>query len=266
MAAKKQKRMSKEELAAPDEVEVVLSSFWESLYKYRMAVIGGVVGLLILGVVLWLSGRSSEASRASTGDALAEALTPVAATIGDEPEWFAQLNNVPRPPHYPSEAQRQAAAEVSLGQFLSSHGDHPSGALVALTHANLKLRQGDHDGAIAAADAWIASHAASPALPLAHDLRARALVAAGRRSDAVAAYDAAANLVGGTLKAHFLTQLADLLNPAIHDGGDKDKALARYEQALALLPPGKAPAQQSPFGPAESGPRPKIQARIALLK
>jgi tetratricopeptide (TPR) repeat protein len=262
--AAKQKRMTKEELRAPDEVEVVLGTFWESLYNYRKALIGGVIALLALGIVLWFVGRSNDSAKATVGDALADALKPVGASTGEEPAWYATLDRVPKPPHYADEATRASAADVALAEYAQKHADHGSVELVELARAQLALRKGDHAAALTAADAWLQKYTSSPAVPLVHDLKARALLAAGRHDDALAAWQAASNLVGGALKAHFLTEIGDLQNPAIYPGrGDAAKAVASYKQAIGLLPPSPPPA--IPGMPAQ-GPRPVLEARIALIE
>jgi len=262
--AAKQKPMTKEELRAPDEVEVALSSFWEKLYDYRKFIIGGVVALLVVGIALWFSGRASQSSKAAAGDALAEALVPVGASTGEEPTWFATLENVPKPAHFADEATREAAAQASLAKFVAEHGSEASVELVELTQAQLKLRSGDAAGALAAADAWIGKYASSPVLPLAHDLKARALLASDKRDEALAAWQAASGPVGGALKAHFLTQIGDLQNPSMYPGaGDQAKALAAYKEALGLLP--AAPPSAIPGMPT-FGPRSDLEARIALIE
>jgi tetratricopeptide (TPR) repeat protein len=263
MAEKAAQRMTKEELRAPDEVQVALGTFWEKLYKYRKAIIGAVVALVAIGIVLWFLGRSKEGDRAQTGDALAEALRPVGASTGEEPPWPEDFARVPKPPHFADEATRLAAAETSVEQFLSANQGKPVAEAVALTRANLKLRKGDHAAALADVDAWLAAHPQSPAVALAHELRSRALLAAGRHEDAIAALNTAAGLVSGPLKATLLTRVGDLQNPAMFAGkGSAEAALANYKQALALLPPATPPQPGYPV----TGPRPMLEARISLLE
>jgi tetratricopeptide (TPR) repeat protein len=261
------KPMTKEELRAPDEVEVKLSAFWQGLYDHRKLIFGGVAVLLVGGVVLWFSGRAKTSARTSLGDAMADALKPVGASTGEEPEWYAQLEKVPKPVHFADEKTRADAATASLDAFLKAHPSEAAAAPVALTVANLKLRKGDHAAALTEVEAWIGANASSSALPLAHDLKGRALLAAGKLDEAEATFSTAAGLVEGPLKAHLLLQVADLQNPAVHPGrGDATKALASYKAALALLPEPPKPTEPVLFAAPESGPRSVVQARMALLE
>jgi hypothetical protein len=258
------KPMTKEELRQPDEVEVKLSAFWQGIYDHRKLIFGGAAVLLVGGVALWFSGRAKTGSRATMGDAVAEAVAPVGATTGEEPDWYAKLENAPKPVHFADEKARAEAATASIEAFLKAHGGEPAAVPMAITAANLKLRKGDHAGALKDVDAWIAANSGSAALPLAHDLKARAHVAAGELDKAEAAYTVVAGVVEGRLKAYFLTQIADLQNPAIHPGkGDAAKALATYKAALAVLP---EPPKSAEAGASDAGPRGVVLARIALLE
>ena len=265
--APKDKPMTKEELRQPDEVEVQLHAFWQGIYDHRKLIFGGVVVLAVAGVAMWFAGRSKSSERTALGDAVADALKPVGASTGEEPEWFAQLEKIPKPVHFADEKARADAATAAIDGFMKAHAGSPAATPMALTAANLKLRKGDAAGALVDADAFLKDHGSDSAAVLAHDLKARAHLAAGGLDAADAAWTAAAGLVDGALKAHFLLQVADLQNPAVHSGrGDAAKALASYKAALALLPEPPKPTEPSLFALPQSGPRSVVQARIALLE
>jgi hypothetical protein len=265
--ARKEKPMTKEELRQPDEVEVKLNKFWEGLYKLRHYILGGVAVLVVIGGVLWFTGRSTASAKVALGDETAEALKAVGATTGEEPSWFAQLEKVPKPAHFADEKTRAEAATKGIDAFLAAHAGSPVAVPMGLTAANLKLRKGDAKAALADVEGWLTANADSPAVTLAEDLKARAHVAAGQLDEAEAAWTKAAEQVEGPLKAHFLTQIADLQNPSVHPGrGDAAKALATYKAALALLPEPPKPAEPTLFAMPQSGPRSAVQARIALLE
>ena len=58
MAKAKKHEMTKEELRAPDEIEVALKGFWEKLYGHRKLIIIGVGALVAIGIVSWVIGAS----------------------------------------------------------------------------------------------------------------------------------------------------------------------------------------------------------------
>lgn len=238
MAKSKKHRMSKQELRAPDEVEVALRGFWEKLYKYRKLALAGVVVLVAAGVAVWVIGKTQRAGVENRSDALREATAAIGAPIGPEPVQNPRLASLPRPPRFDDEGARIAAANTSLTKFLGDHSGEPVSQLVRLAAANAKLNQGDAAGALADVEGWLGDFGSSLAVPVALELKARAQVAAGKLDDAKGTLDALSKAVGpGTLKALALTDLADLDNPVLHDGGDPAKAKASYEAALAALPP-----------------------------
>ncbi len=265
MAKAKKHVMTKEELRAPDEVQVALRGFWEKLYKYRKVMLIAVVALVALGVATWIIGMSKRSGIESRSDELREALEAIGAPLGEEPVLDPRLAKLPRPPRFENEGARIAAAADGLGKFMASRGGDDVAELVAIAQANAKLNQGDAAGALADAEAWLGKYAGSLARPVALELKARAEIAAGKADAARATLDALSKAVGpGVLKAHALGLLGDLDNPVLSGGaGDVEKAKAAYQAALAALPPEVEDQMSMLTG--KPGLRGQIENHLALL-
>jgi hypothetical protein len=266
MAKAKKHVMSKEELRAPDEVQVVLRGFWEKLYNYRKLVLAGVGVLIALGVAIWIIGNTKRAGIEDRSDALREALAPVGASIGPEPARDPKIANLPRPARFENEGARVAAASAELEKYLAEHPEAAVARLVQITAANAKLNLGDPAGALAEVDAWLAAHPNSIARPVALELKARAQVAAEKKEEAKATLEALSQMVGpGSLRAAALVDLGDLENPVLNEGaGDPAKARTAYEAALASLPP-EIDKDQPQMITGKPGLRGQIENHLGLL-
>ncbi len=238
MAKRKQDRLSKEELRAPDEIEVALRNFWTKVYDKRKLIIAVVGGLVLFGVALGVMNWMSSSSADTRAEAMSQATAALGAPVGDE------AKNLPEPPapqlaSFTSRDEALAAAEAGLTKFSSEFSGDDSAELVDLALANVKLSKGDHAGAIGAVDAWLGANAESPAKTIALELKARAQLQGGDKAAAVATYQSVADAATGPLKVEALTRVGDLLSPHYGPGGDAAKAIAAYTEALGLLGPKK---------------------------
>ena len=261
MAKASRKRMSKEELNAPDEIEVALSKVWAYLAKYKTPLLGAVGGLVAIALVLWIVGMTSRSGANGRAHDLRTALAPFRGEVGEPDPQLKDLPG-PKPEHFADEQARNAEAKKRLDAYLSEHGSDDAAELVALTDANLLLNSGDAAGAATAVDAWLAKYPESGARIAGLELEARALTVKGDRAAAIAAWQALAEGSTGDLKADALRQVGDLENPVITEGGDAAKAKAAYDRALAAL--GPAP-DDMPFQLAPQGVRGDIKNRLDLL-
>lgn len=258
----KRKRMSKEELKAPDEIEVVLNRVWENLNKYKNHIFIGIGALVALGVVLWLVNASSKSGALDRADAIRTAVAPFFGEVGERNPSLAELPG-PKAELFEDEAARDKAALERLTAYAGEHESDDSRELVDLAIANLKVRTGDVAGAVTDVDGWLARYAESPVRAAALELKARALAAKGDRDAAAAAWQALATETSGDLKVEALRRAGDLYHPAFgSDAPDAAKARAAYEEALAVL----GPAPNDPmaqFGVA--GLRGEVNNRLDLL-
>lgn len=264
MAKAKKHEMTKEELRAPDEIEVALKGFWEKLYGHRKLIIIGVGALVAIGIVSWVIGASKRSGIESRAVAVRDASLAIGAGIGPDEVKDPEIAKLPRPPRFADEAARVTASNEALAKFMAERGGDDAAELVAIAAANAKLNKGDAAGALADAEAWLAAHAKSPALPVALELKARAQAAAGQNDAAVATLDELSKQVGGTFKAEILTRLGDLQNPVLNDGkGDAAKAKTAYQAALATLPPDAEPDKLQIGG--KQGLRGTVENRLGLI-
>ncbi|TNF37681.1 MAG: hypothetical protein EP329_02520 [Deltaproteobacteria bacterium] len=260
MAKAKRKRMSKEELNAPDEIEVALANFWDKLVKFKKPIIGAVVGLVAIAIVLWVVGASSRSSAESRAEAMRTAVAPLRGSVG-EPDPSEATIPGPKPERFADEAAQVAEAKKRLAAYVGEYGSDDSMQLVSLADANLLLDSGDAAGAATAIEQWLAKYPESPAKVVGLELKARALTAKGERDAAIAAWQAVAAAATGELKADALRRAGDLQNPVLTEGGDAAKAKAAYDEALAAL--GDAPEDAGLLGP--QGLRGDIKNRLDLL-
>ena len=261
MANATRKRMTKEELAAPDEIEVALSGFWEKLAKYKNYVFIGVGVLIAIGVVFAIIGMSSRASADERALAMRTAVGPLAAYVGEVNPQIAALPG-PKPEQYADEAARSAEAKKRLEAYVAERSGDDARELLDLALAQQKLAAGDAAGAAEAAKAWLTTYPESAAKLAGLELAARALTAKGDKDAAVAAWKALAAATTGELKAQALRQVGDLHNPVLAGSGDAAQAKAAYDEALTAL--GPAPAA-SPIEFAPAGLRGEIKNRLDLL-
>ena len=265
MAKARKHEMTKEELRAPDEVEVALKGFWEKLYKHRKLILVGIGGFVAVGIAIWVIGMAKRSGVESRSEDLRAAVKAVGAPVGPEPVLDPRIAKLPRPPRFENEGARIAAASEGLTKFLGEHGGDDAAALVAFAAMNNKLNKGDAAAALADVEAWLARNGDSIARPIALELKARAQVAAGQKDAAIATLDELSKLVGpGTLRAAALAKVGDLNNPVINGGaGDAAKAKTAYEAALAALPPEEADQMSMLTG--KPGLRGKIENNLSLI-
>lgn len=264
MAKARKHEMTKEELRAPDEVEVALKGFWEKLYTHRKLLLAVLGGFVALGIALWVIGMSKRSGIESRAVDLREAVKAVGAPVGPEPVLDPRVAKLPRPPRFDNEGARIAAAHDGLTRFLSERGGDDAAALVAFAAMNAKLNKGDATGALADVEAWLAANGDSISRPIALELKARAQAAAGQKDAALATLDELSKAVGGSLRATALARIGDLNHPVLTGGaGDAAKAKAAYEAALAALPP-EEPDQMSMLT-GKPGLRGKIENHLGLL-
>ncbi|MFT7580078.1 MAG: hypothetical protein ACI9MR_001745 [Myxococcota bacterium] len=257
--AKKQRRMSKEELKAPDEIEVALVKFADGVAKHKKLLLIGLGALIAVGVGLSVLSAMSSSSEASAADEFATATAALSSDVGESARPALQKSLVA---NYPDAASQRAAAKGGLATYAADHAGDDVLELVDLATAQITLADGDADATIAAVDAWLGKHADSPSRVVALELKARATLTKGDKPAALAAYEALAKDAIGPLKVEALVQVGDLNNPLINSGGDAAKAAGAYEQALAAM--GPAPKSDNPLGGGDPA-RIEIELRKNLL-
>jgi len=266
MAKTKKHVMTKEELRAPDEFQVVLEGIWAKLVRYKKPILIAIVALVVAGIAIWIVGISKKSGADARGLAQRDASFAIGAAAGPKPEVQPgdkepeKIPGVPDPLRYPDEAARLAASDAALAKYLGDHGGDDAAELAALAAANVALAEGKIADASTAVDAWLAKYPSSAVKSVALELKARVQLANGQRDAAATTLGEAATGVGGPLKAALLTRAGDLQNPALNGGqGDPAKAKSAYDEALASLPP------LMPGADASTGPRGELENKKALI-
>lgn len=241
MAAKK-KRMSKEELRAPDRFEQNVEAAWKKVAPHKGKIMAVIGVLLVIGIGWTIYGSMSDGAKADKADALSAAMYPLTAPTWNPEEDAKPLQDgtIPVKPAgetFKTGEEAHKAAIERLRKYLSEHGSDPGANAVALGVAGLKIDT-DPKAAAAELEAWIGKNAENKVLPMVRLVAARAQVAAGALDQARAHFDAVAGKSAGWLKAAALVGLGDLDHPlmaAKGSKGDAAKAKASYEAAQKEL-------------------------------
>jgi len=244
--AKKKKRMSKEELRAPDAFEKKAEEVWKKIEPHK-GKIGALLFLLIAAGIGWTvySKMTAGAAEEKAGS-LASAMHPMTAAI-----WDPEVDGKERPdgttPTKPSgetfktEDDARKAALERMSTYLSENANAEGANAIALGVAGLKVKD-DPKAAAADLDAWIGKNGDNKAAPLVRLVAARAHAAAGDKEAARGHFDAVAKNTDSWLKAAALTGLGDLDNPLMAKKGAKSDAAAakkNYEEAVKFVGDGE---------------------------
>lgn len=262
--AKKLKRMTKQELRAPDEVQVKLQGLWTWIENYWRHLAVSAAVLVVGGGVATVMDSNSQAAVYEDADALSDALAPLVAPVGDAPAGADVSEDEVR---YETKAAALVAAHTAIDAYVASRpGSKASGALSALAPA-VAAQAGDPEGAAQKLGAWVTANPESSLQASALHALAEARAASGDTAGALEAYRTLAVQSQGSLKALAFMAMGDLQNPLSAKGGDATKARSAYEEASKALgprpetPPGDIyAALTEPYLYAE------IENRLALLQ
>lgn len=233
--AKKQKRMSRQELKQPDKVEQVLSGWWGRLEQYWKILAAGCVGILIAGAATSAYKEQANSQQADVANALEVALYPLTAPTGEQdpsaPDYAKVFERFADP------AAARGAGVERMAAFLSTHGESDMAAGTRILHASLLAEDA---AAITTLDAAVND-------PSQAHFHATALMALGRRhaaagdeTKAVATYQRLADSSQGATRALAHMAMGDLSNPLVKAPGDAAKAREHYtkaQEALGTRPP-----------------------------
>jgi len=225
--AKKQKRMTRQELREPDKVEQVLSGWWVHLEEYWKMLVAGCVGLLIAGGASSLYTDQASSVNAEVADAFDAAVYPITAPTGEEPADAPDYAKVFE--RFADPAAARAAGVERIQTFLAAHDDSEAAGALRVLHASMSA-----DGAAALDGA-----ANNPEIA---DLHATALMALGRQqaaggdaAKAAETYQRLADSSEGATRALAWMAMGDLVNPLVATPGDAAKAREHYTKAKESL-------------------------------
>jgi hypothetical protein len=228
--AKKQKRMTRQELREPDAVGQVLSGWWVQLERYWKMMVAGCFGLLIAGAATSLYNGQAVSQDSEVADAMEAALYPLNAPVGDAD---------PTAPDYAKAFERfddtssaRAAGIERIGLFLEAHGDSEVAPAARILRASLMT---DDGAAITELEGAASGEGALQATTLMN--LARQQSAAGQGDKAAMNYQKLADSSTGAIRALALMAMGDLQNPLVNAAGDAGKAREHYQKAKEALGP-----------------------------
>jgi len=230
--AKKQKRMTRQELREPDKVEQVLSKWWVRLEQYWKMLVAGCLGILVAGAATSVYKEQAKASSAEVANAVAEAVYPLTAPVGEAdpnaPDYAKAFER------FPDAAAARAAGDGRLSAFLSAHGQADIAGAVGILQASIS---DDPTAAMGTLEAAANDPKQTPFQPTALMALGRRQAAAGDVAKATQTYQALAEKTSGATRALALMAIGDLSNPLVTSPGDAAKARESYMKAREALGP-----------------------------
>jgi len=262
--AKKLKRMTKQELRAPDEVQVKLQGLWTWIESYwrHLAVSAGV--LVVGGAVATVMDGNTQAEIYADADALGEAVAPLSAPVGDAP---AGATPDPNEKRYETRGAALTAATTAIDAYVAARPNSKAQVALSALAPAVAAQAGDPKGAAEKLGAWVTANPESSLQASALHALAEARAASGDTAGALDAYRTLALQSEGFLKALAFMAMGDLQNPLSAKGGDATKARTAYEEASkALGPRPKTPPGDIYAALTEPYLYAEIENRLALLQ
>jgi hypothetical protein len=256
--------MTKEELRAPDEVQMKLQGLWTWIENYWRHLAISAAVLVVGGGVVTVMDDNSQVDVYADADALSEALAPLSAPVGDAPAGVAADADEVR---YENRAAALTAANTAIDAYVSARpNSKASGALSALAPA-VAAQAGDPKGAAQKLAEWVTANPNSSLQASALHALAEARAASDDIAGALEAYRTLAAQSSGSLKALAFMAMGDLQNPLSAKDGDVTKARTAYEEASkALGPRPKTPPGDIYAALTEPYLYAEIENRLALLQ
>ncbi len=233
--AKQLKRMSKQELQAPDKVEQTLWKAFEKVEKYKVPIFAGLGLMGVAAIAIGVFGGMSANTADTKAESLRLALDPFQAPIGEAPET-PEAPMAPQQERFEDEAAALTAAETRLGAYISERSGDDSLAAAELALANVHLRRHDHKKAADALSGWLSKYGENPLKPAVLARLAETHASLGDLGKARQSWSALAEASkAGKLKALAHLSLGDLDNPLGNSSGDAAAARKHYEAAKTAL-------------------------------
>ncbi|GEM_PF-6203149 len=217
-----------------DQVMTTLQKTYGTLDKYKLHIVVGFVGLIV--VLLGISGLLSlrEGGQTDSSKAFFEAFRLSAAPVGPDAKPAGTLKP------FKTEADRDAALSTALKSFLDEHGGDAVADAARFAYASVLLDMGETQQAHDLLAGLVESEPVGQFKGLLLKNLAHTSLLLGKFEDAEKFYSQLNEIsLDPTVKARALMYLGDLYNPATDSiKSSKDAAKARdfYEQAMKLFP------------------------------
>ena len=237
MAKRKNERMSKEELRAPDQVEAFLNKWWERVTKHKKVILTAIGLFVAAGVAYTFYERAEEAKQEETATALRGVFDPLVSPIVPDEEAGTQMREGLGTNAYLDRKTQLEAALKGADAFIEGNAGAQAVNSVKFVKASARAVTGDPKAGAQELAAWLEENQESV-------LRFSAMIQLGVAQLASGQQDAAKTTFkkihddspeGSLAQAMALTRLGDLSNPMMTESGNSAEALKSYEAAQKIV-------------------------------
>jgi predicted negative regulator of RcsB-dependent stress response len=233
--AKKQKRMSKEELRKPDKIEESLKKGYAWLEKNSKLVI--TLMLLVVGGVTakFVLDGQVDASNDEVAEKVRDAVNPLLMPVVEDTDRAIALKLAHKLPVYATREEQLKAAHKSISAVLKNESGSALAGLLTYSRASLDVALGKSKEGSKVMANYLATNGNSALSPLVALQTADAQLQSGDFDGARKSLGQAVKASSGTQKAMALLRLGDLSNPLVVKKGDAGVARTFYEQATKII-------------------------------
>ena len=237
VAKRKQKRMSKEELRTPDQVEAFLNKLWERVTKHK-TIIFIFLGLFLAGGIAYsLYEQAEDEKQEATATALRGVFDPLVSPVVADQEAVVQAKETLGTNAYTDRKLQLEAAQKGADEYLNSNADSKAASSIKFVKASTYSAMGDAKKGSEELAAWIEANKGSVLEFAAMIQLGDAQVASGQPSEAKATFQKIVDdsPEGSLARALAHTRLGDLSNPLMTDKGSSEAAVKSYEAAQEIV-------------------------------
>ena len=236
VAKRKQKRMSKEELRAPDQIELVLNKVWQGVTKYKKLIIASLILFIGGGVAYALHQKSQQEELDVTAAGLRGVFDPLVSPVVSNDADVDDLKKRLGTNVYTDRKTQLEASSKGADDFLAQHPNSKAVAAVKLVQASVKAPLGQPKEGAEALGTWLSENAGSTLELVALFQLGDAQLASGQLAEAKETYQKinTSSPDISLARALALTRLGDLQNPMMRPDGDVAAALKQYEAAKEI--------------------------------
>jgi predicted negative regulator of RcsB-dependent stress response len=237
VAKRKQKRMSKEELRTPDQVEIFLNNLWERVTKHKKAIIVAIVIFVGGGIAYALYKQSTGEAEEATAVALRGVFDPLVSPVVGDQETAVLVKENLGTNAYTDRKTQIAAALKGAEEFLSQNTESKAVAAVKFVQASSYAASGDAKKGATELSTWLSENSGSVLEFTAMMQLGDAQLASGQVKEARETYTkvVSASPDLSLARAIALTRLGDLDNPLMTKTGNGSEAVKSYEAAHEIV-------------------------------
>jgi predicted negative regulator of RcsB-dependent stress response len=237
VAKRKQKRMSKEELRAPDQVELLLTRVWQGVTKYKKLIIVALLVFIGGGVAYALHQKAQQEELDVTAAGLRGVFDPLVSPVVSNADDVEDLKTRLGTNAYTDRKTQLEASSKGAADFLSQHPNSKARAAVKLVQASIKAPLGQPKEGAQALGTWLSENGGSSLELVVLFQMGDAQLASGQLAEAQETYEKikTSSPDVSLARALALTRLGDLKNPMMRSDGDAAAAREQYEAAKEIV-------------------------------